>query len=72
MKTLQSITTSKFNNNIFVNISPLIALGTLAECHKLLVNSNTLKNLLSRAEGRKDETVKVHTNSLIILAHVNL
>ena len=35
-------------------------LGSMSECHKLLMHANTLKGLLLRAEGRKDESFKVY------------
>uniref|UniRef100_A0A1X7UXN3 Calcineurin-binding protein cabin-1 MEF2-binding domain-containing protein n=1 Tax=Amphimedon queenslandica TaxID=400682 RepID=A0A1X7UXN3_AMPQE len=33
-------------------------LGSMPHCHKLLINANTLRGLLIRAEGKKDESVK--------------
>ena len=49
-------------------------IGGLDDCHKLLLDANTVKSLLSRAEGRKDESVKVmhfnyvYSNGIIVMS----
>ena len=67
VKVLKSITKqlSQFIGTLCIinSIHPII--GGLNDCHKLLLDANTVRSLLSRAEGRKDESVKViHVNNV--------